>query len=92
MRYMNLLGYECQDTITGFKGVASSVCFDVYGCIQIALSPPVEKKTGNLPDGKWFDAKRLKKIGKAAVMAAPDFSLPEIGAADKPAFRAMPSR
>jgi hypothetical protein len=33
---------------------------------------------------RWFDVKRLERMSDEPVMQAPDFSLPEIGAANKP--------
>ncbi len=34
------LGLKAEDMVTGFKGVVSTVSFDLYGCIQAVLTPP----------------------------------------------------
>ena len=34
-----LLGRRAEDRVTGFKGVVSSACFDLYGCIQLGVTP-----------------------------------------------------
>lgn len=73
-KFLEMLGYRYIDTVTGYKGVASSLCFDLYGCVQIALSPPVDKE-GKIPDGKWFDVVRLVRTGneKNRVVKLPDY-------------------
>lgn len=93
--YFDLLGYKVRDCVSGFEGIAESISFDLYGCIQIALRPTLAKsaKPGEFPEGRWFDAKRLTKVSKAPVMAVPDFTKPEIGPADKPSHSSsLPSR
>lgn len=78
-----LLGRKCRDVISGIEGVVDSICFDLYGCIQGAMRPEGLTDKGELKESRWFDVKRLVPMGDA-VMAVPDFSKPEIGAADKP--------
>lgn len=83
--YVAILGYKCKDLVTGFTGVASSVSFDLYGCVQVVLSSPVDKD-GNTHQS-WFDFHRLKVIGKAPVMKQPTFiRYEEKGPAEKPMF------
>ena len=53
MKPMELLGFRAEDRVTGFKGVVTSVSFDLYGCIQVALNPGMNKD-GKLEDGHWF--------------------------------------
>ena len=85
--YMNMLGHEAEDCVTGFKGVVESVSFDLYGCVQTALRPKATED-GKLDDGRWFDAKRLKITSAEPVMTPQNFTaLPagkEIGPAEKP--------
>ena len=75
MQHFDLLGFVCRDAVTGFEGVADSISFDLYGCIQAALMPRLGKDTkpDEYPKGRWFDVGRLKKVGKKPVMTAPDF-------------------
>ena len=93
-----LLGRRAEDKVTGFEGVISSVCFDLYGCVQAALTPS-KKRDGNLGDGHWFDVQRLKVMPGKPVMTAPDFDAVaktpaehKSGPAEKPAFGARGRR
>jgi hypothetical protein len=70
--HMELLGYVVQDTVSGFRGVVSTVAFDLYGCVQAIVTPAVDDK-GALPEGRWFDVKRLKKMSESPVMPVPTF-------------------
>lgn len=73
-KHIELLGQTAKDRVTGFRGVVSSVCFDLYGCIQAAITPPVDEK-GALPDGRWFDVNRLEMIAaEGRVMPVPTFA------------------
>ena len=97
--YMNLMGLKVEDRVTGFTGVVTSVCYDLYGCIQVALNPGTSPD-GKLDDGRWFDAKRIKVLNKKPVMEIPAFASEpllaragdENGPAEKPASRSMPIR
>lgn len=91
--HIELLGKTARDRVTGFSGTVSSVSFDLYGCIQAALTPPLDKD-GNLVDGRWFDINRLEVTNENRVMPLPTWEGPKFGAtpqththgpADKPA-------
>jgi hypothetical protein len=86
--HLALLGFKVRDVVTGYEGVCESISFDLYGCIQGVVRPPVAKDKPDMPDGRWVDVKRLIKISDAPVMAAPPFAaLPvgrEIGGSEKP--------
>ena len=69
---LKILGYRCKERVTGFKGVATSISFDLYGCIQVLLSPGLSED-GTLGKSIWFDYSRLKIISKKPVMEAPNF-------------------
>lgn len=91
-----LLGLKGRDKITGYEGVITSACFDLYGCVQVALNPPMAKD-GTVPDGRWFDVSRVD-VSPERVMAAPSFagySRPsdyDKGPAEKPEFPSGPLR
>lgn len=70
--HFELLGKKAKDAVTGFSGVVTTLSFDLYGCVQVVLSPPVDKD-GTIPDGKWLDVTRLTAVGKKPVMDLPDF-------------------
>ena len=87
--HIDLLGCKAKDVVTGFKGVISSISFDLYGCVQAILTPPVNKN-GEAGDGLWYDVARLNITSRKSVMPAPDFTKGYIaegkkGAAEKPA-------
>jgi len=88
-KHIDLLGYKAEDKVTGLKGVISTVSFDLFGCVQVIISPPA-KEGGELPGGCWFDVTRLKVYDRQArVMPVPDFEKGYVsegrkGAADKP--------
>ena len=48
-QHMKLLGYRVKDVVTGLEGFAESICFDLYGCVQVLVKPSVtkEKTIGN---------------------------------------------
>lgn len=76
-QYIEMLGHTFQDKVTGFKGVAESISFDLYGCVQLALKPPVlttDKGEQTLQDGRWFDANRLRQTSKKRTMEIPTFA------------------
>jgi hypothetical protein len=70
MKDLRLLGLKVRDRITGLTGVCSSVCYDLYGCIQAAITPAADEK-GTLPDGRWFDTSRIEVLDETPVMEVP---------------------
>ncbi len=79
-----LLGLKVTDRVTGLEGVVTSICFDLYGCVQAIINPGLDK------DGKYFDSVyldvgrlRVRYPGEPPVMPVPDF-LSEKGPAEKP--------
>lgn len=73
--HINYLGKKARDSVTGFEGVVTSVSFDLYGCIQAVLSPPLGKD-GKMEDGRWFDIHRLEITDDKRVMPVPAFAKP----------------
>lgn len=66
------LGLKVRDRVTGFSGVASSLSFDLYGCVQVVITPPQNDK-GELREGRWFDVARLEVVDARPVMTVPSF-------------------
>jgi hypothetical protein len=92
--HMKLLGLRVKDTVTGFVGVVSTISFDLYGCVQLIVTPPADEK-GVLPEGRWFDVKRLQVLDSNPVMAVPTFSAVAAavpGPQEKPAPATNPIR
>ena len=90
-QHIELLGKRAEDRVTGFSGIISTIAFDLYGCIQATIMPPM-KEDGTVPDGRWYDVNRLKIISDERVMDLPNFSgsvdvaKGEKGPAEKPLF------
>lgn len=86
--YMKMMGCPVKDKVTGFAGVVDSICFDLYGCVQCGVRPPMTKDE-KLEDARWFDHKRLDVTDAVPVMTVPTFaSEPEkarVGAENGPA-------
>lgn len=74
MDHLGLLGHTVRDRITGFRGTVTSICFDLYGCVQACVIRQVAKD-GKRQDGEWFDTKRLIRVSKRPVMARPTFQV-----------------
>lgn len=66
-----ILGAKVQDRATGVTGVVTSVSFDLSGCVQVLVSPPV-RDGGMLPERSWFDIERVIVVER--VMDAPTFA------------------
>lgn len=89
-KHLNMLGLKVEDRVTGFKGVVTSVGFDLYGCVQAVVNPGTDKE-GKTQDSSWFDIARLKIQDDSPVMERPNFDFGPIaegkkGPAEKPAF------
>lgn len=79
--HLDLLGKTVKDKVTGYTGVVVSVCFDLFGCIQAAVKPPVDKD-GKIGDGYFIDVNRLVVTSETRVMPVPEWEAPAWG--DKP--------
>jgi hypothetical protein len=89
-KHIDLLGRNVADKVTGFRGVVTSMSFDLYGCIQ-ALVHPGTDADGKIKEQQYFDVNRLLIVDDERVMAVPSFDWTDIavangekGAADKP--------
>ncbi len=71
-KHLSLLGHKVQDKVSGYTGVISNISFDLYGCIQATVRPPVNDK-GELSAGEWFDINRLEVLSTEPVMEQPNF-------------------
>lgn len=85
---------KATDIVTGWKGVITTVSFDLYGCVQAVVTPPAEPGK-EYRGGNWFDVNRLVLAEGPPVMPRPLFDSIEVGAtagktrgsAEKPAWR-----
>jgi len=88
-KHIDLLGNRATDKITGFTGVITSVSFDLYGCIQVVITPVVDSEKSEYKSGHWFDVTRLNISPDGKIMEVPKYNNGYIaegkkGAADKP--------
>jgi hypothetical protein len=81
---LTILGHVVKDKVTKFKGTATSVCFDLYGCIQVSVCSEANPKKGRAAETKWFDIDRLKQVGKERTMEPPKDWLPKGCQAERP--------
>lgn len=72
-KHFDTLGRRAIDKVTRFEGIITSLSFDLYGCVQYALSPPIDKDGKYQDSGRWFDAHRLDVLMDDPVMTPPDF-------------------
>lgn len=72
--HFKYLGLEVKDKVTGFKGVVTTLSFDLFGCIQVVVSPK-QTEAGEIPESRWFDISRLSVLNNTPVMECPDYDL-----------------
>src|SRR5258708_2383960 len=72
---IDLLGYKVKDKVTTIEGVATSVCFDLFGCIQVAINPGLDKD-GKPKESHWYDLNRIERQEGERVMPLPSFAAP----------------
>ena len=79
---LNMLGLKVKDRVTGRRGVVTSICFDLYGCVQGLLHPGLDKD-GNQMDTAWYDIARLEVEDRVQVMEQPVFVMQSADIGDK---------
>ena len=91
--YFKYLGHKVKDRVTGFTGIATTLSFDLYGCVQAVVSQEKNVKDGEqkLGDNHWFDVKRLEILSEEPVMPLPSFVYVD-GGDEKPTFERKPTR
>jgi len=94
--HFDLLGYESVDRVTNFRGVVTNLSYDLYGCIQVIIQPPMNSD-GEIPESRWFDVTRIEVIGKEPVIMLPNFESGYVsdgrkGASDKPQILSVPTK
>lgn len=86
-QHFELLGKTGKDRVTGYQGTIISISFDLFGCVQVIIRPPVDKD-GKLQEAHWFDVNRVEVVDETRCMPIPDFSKPPAehphGPAEKP--------
>ena len=70
---IEMLGKEGKDKITKQKGIITSVCFDLYGCIQVVLDEQKVDKDGKRICTGWIDINRVEITKDKKIMECPDF-------------------
>ena len=62
-----MLGFPVKDKVTGFEGVCTGIHFDLFGCIQAVVNPPVDDNN-SAEQGKWYDVSRLELTSTTPTM------------------------
>ena len=90
MKGFELLGLKVSDKVTGIEGICTSICYDLFGCIQATINPGLDKD-GKPREYHWYDINRIKVLDSTPCIDLPDFCTPTSrvaqglqGAAEKP--------
>ena len=70
--HLSLLGKKAKDRISGREGIVDSICFDLYGYIQVSLNSGLDKD-GEPRKGYWHDVSRIEVLDETPVMEQPDW-------------------
>lgn len=62
-QYLDVLGRRVRDFVTGFGGTATAIEFNLYGCIQVAITPNWSGHEKEENSGHWIDYNRLATFG-----------------------------
>lgn len=62
------LGQECEDIVTGYKGICVARTEWLNGCVRISLQPKL--KNGLVPETQTFDEPQIKVIGRGVKLPA----------------------
>ncbi len=74
-KHIALFGLPVKDLVTGMEGVVTSISFDLYGCVQLLVTPGLDND-GKQQDSHWFDVARMEVLDDTPVMPVPDFDAP----------------
>jgi len=84
---VELLGFPATDKVTGFTGVITSTSFDLYGCVQVIITPAAVSGKERLP-GHWYDVNQIEvHRDQKRVINLPQFNTDLVttpGPAEKP--------
>ena len=92
--YFEILGKPVKDRVTGAMGVATSLSFDLYGCVQVLITPP-NSDNEDKKKSYFYDYSRCIATSEERVMPVPDYGAPRAerlssgvaaGPAEKPAM------
>jgi hypothetical protein len=87
--YVEILGKNVEDKVTGLQGVVTSISFDLYGCIQVIVHPGLDKD-GKLKELQWFDYNRITIMGNKRVMPLPTFIQESVNKMKGPEKKPLP--
>lgn len=63
------LGQKVQDQVTGLIGIVTGIGYWPNMCRRISVQPPLNKKTGAVPESEDFDEPQLKILEEKPVVA-----------------------
>jgi hypothetical protein len=59
LRYLDVIGKQAKDSVTGFSGTITAVTEWMNGCVRYVIQPNKLDKEGNPVDEKWFDSQQV---------------------------------
>jgi len=76
LRFLDIIGKQATDTVTGFSGTIIAVTEWMNGCTRYGIQPNGMNKDGKIIEADWFDSEQVNieapketivsKIAKAA--------------------------
>jgi hypothetical protein len=57
------LGSKARCKVTGFTGIVIARLEYINGCIQYGIKPPMDKRTGGMPEAQYVDSEQLEVLG-----------------------------
>ena len=58
------LGEEVEETVTGFRGVVTTISFELYNVPRVAVSPVDTDDSTVKKERGWFDVPRVEVVGE----------------------------
>lgn len=68
-KHLECLGLKVKDKVTGKVGIITSISFDLYGCIQVVITP----QCGETFDASWYDIIRIEVLDEKPVIDLPNY-------------------
>lgn len=59
LRYLDVLGLQAEDTVTGFNGTIIAVAEWMNGCVRYGIQPNRLDKDGKVIGADWFDSAQV---------------------------------
>ena len=68
-KHLECLGLKVKDKVTGRVGIITSISFDLYGCIQVVITPQCGETFG----ASWYDIIRVEVLDEKPILDLPNY-------------------